>query len=65
MLVLSRKKGESFVIETGEDVIEIRVVETASNRTRIGIAAPPWIRVRRAEMKNAGRAYGPQRKLEK
>ena len=47
MLVLSRKPGERIVIEPG---IEIHVVEIRGGKVRIGIEAPPDVRIRRAEL---------------
>lgn len=47
MLVLSRKANEDIVIP--ELNITIRVLDTKSNRVRIGISAPKEIRVERAE----------------
>jgi len=47
MLVLTRKPGE--VIRIGE-TITIRVLETKGNQVRLGIAAPPGIRIYREEV---------------
>jgi carbon storage regulator len=47
MLVLSRKLGEKVVIGPG---ITITVVETAGNRVRLGIEAPPHVRILRGEL---------------
>jgi carbon storage regulator len=46
VLILSRKLGESVVI--GEDIV-IRIVELRRSRVRIGIEAPPNVRIRREE----------------
>lgn len=50
MLVLSRKKGESIVIN---DEITITVVELRGDKVRIGIAAPPEVPVHRLEVYEA------------
>lgn len=47
MLVLSRKIGESLVID---DQIVIRVLGTQTGRIRIGVEAPPDVNIRRAEL---------------
>jgi carbon storage regulator len=47
MLVLSRKVGESIVIDGG---IVIRVLEMNGARIRLGVEAPVEIVVRRSEL---------------
>jgi carbon storage regulator len=47
MLVLSRRPGESILIESG---IEITVIELRSGKVRLGIRAPDAIRIRRQEI---------------
>jgi carbon storage regulator CsrA len=47
MLVLSRKEGERLVI--GEGIV-ITVVRIDGNRVRIGVQAPPEIRIQREEL---------------
>jgi carbon storage regulator len=47
MLVLSRKLGEELVI--GSD-IRITVTYIGEGRVKIGIDAPKWVRVDRAEV---------------
>ena len=47
MLVLTRRVGEEIVID-GD--IRITVVDISGDRARIGIAAPPSIRVDRREI---------------
>ncbi|MEX1033531.1 MAG: carbon storage regulator CsrA [Cellvibrionaceae bacterium] len=47
MLILSRRKGESFVI--GDD-IKITVLSQRSNQVRIGIDAPRSLPVHREEV---------------
>lgn len=48
MLVLSRKKGE--VIRIGDDVV-ITILESDTGRVKVGIDAPPEVKVLRAELK--------------
>jgi carbon storage regulator len=50
MLVLSRKKDETIVIN---DQIEIRVLEIKGDTVRIGIVAPKEIKVYRKELFDA------------
>lgn len=47
MLVLSRRRGETIVI--GES-ITIQVVEIRGDKCRIGITAPPDVRIDRQEV---------------
>lgn len=53
MLVLSRKKNESILIN---DDIEITVVEIRGDRVRLGIQAPKEIPVHRKEVFEAIKA---------
>ena len=46
MLVLSRKVGEQIIIDNS---IVVTVTEVKGNRVRIGITAPPDVRVDRGE----------------
>lgn len=56
MLILTRKAGESIIIG---DNIRIKVVEFKGAQVRIGIEAPPDVRVCRAEVSDK-----PQREHE-
>ena len=47
MLVLARRVGEEIVIN---DVIKVTVVEIRGDKVRLGITAPPEIRVDREEV---------------
>jgi carbon storage regulator len=47
MLVLTRKTGQSIVIDGG---IEITVLEVRGEQVRLGLAAPREIRVNRKEL---------------
>lgn len=47
MLVLSRKKGESIVIQ---DNIEITILDTTSDIVKVGISAPENIEILRKEL---------------
>jgi len=47
MLVLSRKVGESIVID---DRITVTITEISGHKVRIGISAPPVVRVDREEI---------------
>lgn len=50
MLVLSRKKNESIIIA---DNIEVRVVDIRGDQVKIGISAPPQIKIYREEVYRA------------
>lgn len=47
MLILSRKAGESLILDGG---IEIKITEIYGDKVRIGIAAPPDVKVYRKEL---------------
>jgi carbon storage regulator len=47
MLVLNRKLGES--VQVGDGIV-IRIVEVRRSRVRIGIEAPPSVRIQREEI---------------
>ena len=48
MLILSRKKGESLLID---DKNEVTVLEVTGDKVRLGIKAPNDVSVLRAELK--------------
>jgi carbon storage regulator len=50
MLVLSRRKGESIVVD---DNIEITIVDIRGNKVRLGISAPRNVSVHRKEVYEA------------
>lgn len=52
MLVLSRRQNESVLIQ--EDIV-VEVLEIRGNRVRLGIRAPEYVRVVRAEISQRGR----------
>ncbi len=56
MLVLSRKKSESIVIDGR---ITITLVEIRGNQIRLGIDAPAEVRVSRAELLDPNRSPKP------
>lgn len=47
MLVLSRKKGQSIEIGDG---ITVTITQIKGNQVRIGIEAPPEVRIHRNEL---------------
>jgi carbon storage regulator len=51
MLVLSRKQNEQILV--GDD-IEITIVEMGRHRVKVGISAPPHVRVLRRELDKRG-----------
>jgi len=50
MLVLGRKKNQSIRIG---DVVEVTVFASKGGRVKIGITAPPDVKITRAEMQEA------------
>lgn len=57
MLVLSRKKNESIIIN--DDII-ITVVEIRGDKVRLGIQAPASVSVHRREVYEAIHGHAPQ-----
>ena len=55
MLVLSRRQNESVLIQ--EDIV-VEVLEIRGNRVRLGIRAPEYVRVVRAEISHNNRKSG-------
>ncbi len=53
MLVLSRKKNQSIIIN---DDVSIEVLQVKGNTIRLGITAPSGIRILRGELKPFGLA---------
>lgn len=47
MLVITRKNGEGFLIG---DNVRVTVVETSKDRVKIGIEAPPDVKIIRNEL---------------
>ena len=50
MLVLTRKMDEQIVIQLGDRDVFIQVVAIDRDRVRLGIIAPPDVRVHREEV---------------
>ena len=50
MLVLSRTKNESIIINDGEFIIKVTVADVRGDKVRIGIEAPKHITVDREEI---------------
>jgi carbon storage regulator len=59
MLVLTRKVGESIVID-GD--ITITVVGVQGNKIRLGVEAPEWIKIWRSELLTTLDAASPGQK---
>jgi carbon storage regulator len=52
MLIISRKSGESFLID---DVIEVTVLDIQNDKAKIGISAPQSMKIVRRELKDTER----------
>ena len=52
MLVLSRKKGDSIIIDGH---IRLSVIDVRGNQVRLGVVAPENVRVRRGELPSTGK----------
>jgi len=53
VLVLARKKDDRIIITVGEVTITIVVVETGSDRVRLGIDAPRDVLINRGEIQKS------------
>lgn len=53
MLVLSRQKNESIIIGTGDDKVEVMIVDVRGDKVRLGITAPRSTSVHRKEIYEA------------
>jgi carbon storage regulator len=60
MLVLTRRVGESVVIEGG---IRVTVVALQGHKVRLGISAPPSVRVDREEVARRLAEFAPSSPL--
>jgi carbon storage regulator len=54
MLVLTRKPGEVIVLDGG---IRVTIVAVKGDRVRVGVAAPPEVRVDREEVRQRAREF--------
>lgn len=50
MLVLSRKLHESIVIDPSNEPVRIQITDIGHGKVKVGITAPPDVRVMRAEL---------------
>lgn len=51
MLILTRKSGESFLLELpGGETIEIKVAELTAGQVRLGVTAPENCKIWRSEL---------------
>lgn len=53
MLVLSRQKDESIIIGSGDDAVEVTIVDVRGDKVRLGITAPRSISIHRKEIYEA------------
>jgi len=51
VLVLTRKMDEQIVIQLGDQNVVVQVVAIDRDRVRLGITAPPEVRVHREEVR--------------
>ena len=55
MLVLTRTRGESIVIETTDGPITVLVTQVIGGKIKIGIDAPDHVRILRTEIIKKGK----------
>ena len=55
MLVLTRTRGESIVIQTTDGPIEVVVTRVLDSRVKIGINAPDTVKILRTELIEKGK----------
>lgn len=55
MLVLTRTRGESIVIQTTDGPIEVVVTRVLDGRVKIGINAPDTVKILRTELIEKGK----------
>ena len=51
MLVLTRREGDSVILETSDGPIEISIEEINGAQLRVGFKAPKSVRILRSELK--------------
>lgn len=62
MLVLTRKRGQSIVIQDGNIKIEVKLLEVDGNRICLGFKAPKEVRIRRSEIPDILDDYRPPKR---
>lgn len=55
MLVLTRTRGESIVIQTTDGFIEVVVTRVLDGRVKIGVNAPDNVKILRTELIEKGK----------
>jgi carbon storage regulator CsrA len=50
MLVLSRRSGESLILETSDGLIEVSISQVSGSQTKVAILAPQTVRISRREL---------------
>jgi carbon storage regulator len=50
MLVITRKAGESIIIELDGKKVEIDVIETSKDKVKLGVEAPRDVKIVRSEL---------------
>ena len=60
MLILTRRVGETLVIDDGENEVTVTVIGVKGNQVRLGINAPRHIAVDREEIHQRKKAGAPR-----
>jgi len=51
MLILTRREGETVILETSDGPIEVSIGEINGSQIRVGFKAPKSVRILRGELK--------------
>jgi len=51
-LVLTRKSDESILVSCEETEVRLKIIDIGKDRVRVGIEAPPSVKILRAELKH-------------
>ena len=56
MLVLTRREGDTVILETSDGPIEVSIAEINGSQIRVGFSAPKSVKIVRGEIKERDKA---------
>jgi len=56
MLILSRREGESVILETSEGPISVAITNVDGNQIKMGLDAPESVKILREELRKHSRS---------